>query len=70
MDKRILEEYVTDIMELVDRLGNKCGELISYMNSKGYEVDDAVFNLLDDLKDGFDDVDEAVSILIGEEEVM
>lgn len=62
--EKIYESYVLKIMKLVDDLGNATGSLIAIMNNDGKEVDDEIFDLINDLKDGYDDIDEAVRTIM------
>lgn len=60
-----LRNMIEDIIEDVDTWRNRCAEkYFNTLREHGIEEDDAVFELFDDLMDGFDDVDEAIKILL------
>lgn len=62
------KKYISEIIDLVNKLSNKIGNMFSEMDHDGLEFDDPVFDLVDDIKDGFDDVEAAVKIIMNKEE--
>ena len=59
-----LRSMIEDIIEDVDKWRNRCAErYFNTIRAHGIEEEDAVFELFDDLMDGYDDVEEAVKIL-------
>ena len=52
------------IVDWVDEWRNRCAnEYFNILHKNGIEDEDVVFDLFDELMDGYDDVEEAVSTL-------
>lgn len=59
-----IREVIEEIINDVETWRNKCAEkYFNMIHDNGIEENDAVFELFDDLMDGFEDVDEAVARL-------
>lgn len=62
-----IRELVSEIIDKVERLEGAIGNLISVLEESGKEVDDSVFDMINDIRDGYDDVDEIVNALTSED---
>lgn len=59
-----LRKMIAELVEETQRLEEKYGEVISFLNASGIEVGDPQFNALDEIKDGEEDVDLIVAKLL------
>ena len=59
-----LRKMIAELVEETQRLEEKYGEVISFLNASGIEVGDPQFNALDEIKDGEEDVDLIVAELL------
>ena len=59
-----LREMIAGLIEETQRLEEKYGEVISFMNASGIEVGDPQFDALNEIKDGEEDVDLIVAELL------
>ena len=59
-----LREMITGLIEETQRLEEKYGEVISFLNASGIEVGDPQFDALNEIKDGEEDVDLIVAELL------
>lgn len=60
-----IKEMIETVIDDVNVYRNRCAEkFFNTIHANGIEDDDVVFDLFNDLMDGFDDVDEAVETLI------
>lgn len=59
-----LTEMITDLVRETQRLEEKYGEVIAYLNASGIEVEDPEFDTLNMIKDGEENVDFIVSELL------
>ena len=55
---------IAGLIEETQRLEEKYGEVISFMNASGIEVGDPQFDALNEIKDGEEDVDLIVAELL------
>ena len=62
--EKSLREMIADLIEETQRLEEKYGEVISFLNASGIEVGDPQFDALNEIKDGEEDVDLIVSELL------
>lgn len=59
-----IRRRVNELIEKARSLDESVGNMISFLNANGFEVDDAIFDLIDDIKDGYDDIDEIVDAIL------
>ena len=59
-----LREMIAGLIEETQRLEEKYGEVISFLNASGIEVGDPQFDALNEIKDGEEDVDLIVAELL------
>lgn len=59
-----LRKMIADLIEETQRLEEKYGEVISFLNASGIEVGDPQFDALNEIKDGEEDVDLIVAELL------
>lgn len=59
-----LRKMIADLIEETQRLEEKYGEVISFLNTSGIEVGDPQFDALNEIKDGEEDVDLIVAELL------
>lgn len=59
-----LREMIAGLIEETQRLEEKYGEVISFMNTSGIEVGDPQFDALNEIKDGEEDIDLIVAELL------
>ena len=59
-----LTEMITDLVRETQRLEEKYGKVIAYLNASGIEVEDPEFDTLNMIKDGEENVDFIVSELL------
>ena len=59
-----LREMITNLIEETQHLEEKYGEVISFLNASGIEVEDPQFDALNEVKDGEEDVDLIVAELL------
>ena len=65
--KKELKNMLEDVIDEFDKVHNHIAEVYFItLHRNGIEDKDAVFDLFDNLKDGYDDIDEAVDILMKE----
>ena len=65
--KEEFENMIEDIIDEVDKFRNRIANTyFNTLHSNGIEDDDAIFDLFNNLLDGYEDIDEAVDILMKE----
>ena len=63
--KEKYRKLIVDIIDAVQHLSNKTGALFSAMHADGIECDDGIFDTIDGIKDGDEDIEYVLSIILG-----